>query len=157
MASPPTPQNIGSSGTLVTANAENGVAIFTGYDLRAGDIRSGKVTIANAGSSAGRFKLFEVDVTNSFAFGDLTMVIDDISADEPVAVFRGDIGDLPTDGVDLGSFEPGEKRAYRFLLVLRIESPNGGQGRGAGAAYEWAFAPSNRGTAPSDVTPQKKP
>jgi spore coat-associated protein N len=141
----PTPRNVCSSGALVTANAENGVAVFTGCDLRAGDIRSGKVTIANAGSFAGRFRLFEVDASNSFAPGDLTMVIDEIGDERPVAVYRGDIGEVPVDGIELGGFEPGEERAYRFIVVLAIDSPNGGQGRGAGAAYEWDFAPDDRG------------
>jgi hypothetical protein len=143
----PTPRNTHSSGALVTANAENGVAIFTGYDIGVGGIRTGKVTIANVGAFAGGFKLFEVDASNSFAAGDLTMVIDDISGESPVDVYRGDIGDLPAEGIDLGSFEPGEERAYRFIVVLAIDSPNGGQGRGAGAAYEWSFAPDTQRSA----------
>jgi hypothetical protein len=137
----PTPHNTYSSGALVAANAANGVAIFTGYDLRAGGIRSAKVMIVNAGSFAGRFRLFEVDASNSFAVGDLTMAIDEIEAEEPVTVYRGDIGNLPADGIDLGDFEPGEARIYRFLVVLAVDSPNGGQGRAAGGAYEWDFVP----------------
>ncbi|HEY5051895.1 MAG TPA: hypothetical protein VII45_00625 [Solirubrobacterales bacterium] len=137
----PTPRNIQSSGALITANAGNGIAIFTGYDLRTFGVRSGKVTIANAGSCAGRFKLSEVDASNSFAAGELTMAIDDISGEDLVPVYRGDIGDMPSEGIDLGSFEPDEVRVYRFIVVLAKDSPSGGQEVGAGAAYEWDFAP----------------
>ena len=132
----PIPRIIHSSGALVTARAYDAVALFTGYDLRPGDVRSAKLTIVNAGSVTGRFRLFEAAASNRFAANDLTMVIDEIGGESPTNLYRGDIGALPEDGIDLGDFEPGQERTYRFIVVLAIDSPNGGQGRGAGAAYE---------------------
>ncbi len=133
----PTLRNIHSSGALVTANSENGVAIYTGADLRRFGIRSGKVTVANLSPFAARFKLFEVDASNSFAPGSLTMVIDDISGEDLVSVYRGDIGGLPAEGIDLGSFAPSESRTYRFIVVLAVDSPAADRAGEAGAAYEW--------------------
>ncbi len=135
----PTPRHVHSSGSLIARSTDDGVAVFSGDDLRAGSVRSARVTIANAGSLAGRFALVELTVSDSFAAGELTMVIDDVSGKRPVAVYRGDIGGVPPGGIDLGDFEPGEERAYRFLLCLAHDSPNGGQGRSAGAVYRWSF------------------
>jgi hypothetical protein len=129
------PKNVLSSGALVQANFANGFAIFTGYDLRPSDVRSARITIANPGSLAGTFKLFEVEASNSFVANDLTLLI--VDERESTEVYRGDIGDFPLGGIDLGSFEPGEQRTYRFTAFLAIDSPDGGQGRGAGAIYEW--------------------
>jgi hypothetical protein len=137
----PTPRNIHSFGALVAANSENGVAIFTGYDLLAFGIRSGQVTIVNVGTFAGRFKLFEADASSSFAAGTLTMTIDDIGGEDPLPIYRGEIGGLPVEGIDLGAFEPGESRTYRFIAVIAPASPDDDRDSTAGAAYEWDFVP----------------
>jgi hypothetical protein len=132
-----TPRNVSSSGALVSPNSENGTAIFSGYDLRAGGIRSGRVTIVNPGTSAGRLRLSEAAASNTFAEGDLTLLIDNVTGKRPVLVYRGDIGEMPAEGIDLGNLKPSETRTFRFIVTLASDSPNGGQGRGAGAAYSW--------------------
>jgi hypothetical protein len=138
----PTPHNTGSAGLLITANSENGVAIFTGYDLEPGDVRSGRVTIANRSPAAGRFKLTEAEASNNFSSGELTLAIDDITDDDDhLSVFGGEIGGLPTGGIDLGCFEPGQSRRFRFLVMLDLNASNPDRDMGAGAAYEWDFAP----------------
>jgi len=138
---------VGSSGALIAANAENGVAIFTGYDLRPGAVRSARVTIANAGPVSGRFRLLESHASNTFAADDLRLVVNELGGLRLSVLYRGDVGAMPADGLDLGSFEPGEVRTYRFIVALAIDSPNGGQGRGAGAAYEWSLAPAGQRSA----------
>jgi len=135
----PTPQNVRSSGALIAANSDNGVAIFSGYDLQPGDVRSGRVMIANTGSEPGRVRLTEAEASNSFADGELTLIIDDITDPHPVTVFAGSVGGLPSAGIDLGCFEPGQSRRYRFLIMLGLNVSSSGQERGAGAAYEWDF------------------
>lgn len=134
-----TPKNITSSGALVQANFDNGFAIFTGYDLRPSDVRSSKITIESDGSAASKLRLLEVEASNSFIAGDLTLLI--VDEETSSEVYRGDLGDLPFEGIHLGAFEPGERRIYRFTVILAIDSPNGGQGRGAGAIYEWCPEP----------------
>jgi hypothetical protein len=133
------PRHVHSSGSLIARSTDSGVAVFSGDDLRAGSVRSARVTIVNAGALPGRFALVELGAANSFAAGDLAMVIDDVSGKRPVVAYRGDIGGVPPGGIDLGEFEPGEERSYRFLLALALDSPNGGQGRSAGAFYRWGF------------------
>jgi hypothetical protein len=137
----PTPQNVRSSGPLVIGNAGNGVAIFTGYDLQPGDVRSGRVTIANTGADPGRIRLTETEASNNFSAGELTLIIDDITDHHPVAVFAGEIDGMPDEGIDLGCLEPGESRRFRFLVMLDLNVSNTDQSRGAGAVYEWNFAP----------------
>jgi len=129
------PRNISSSGALVQGNANSGFALFTGYDLRPSDLRSAKITIENSAPTAEALRLFEEDSSNSFAAGDLSLMIFDEAI--PAQIYRGDVGGLPAEGIDLGCFGPGERRTYRFAIQLAIDSPHGGQGRGAGAAYEW--------------------
>lgn len=140
----PTPRNVRSSGRLIAANSDNGVAVFTGYDLEPGDVRSGTVMIANAGPVAGRFKLTEAEASSDFAEGELTLTIDDVTGD-PITVFGGGIGGLPAGGIDLGCFAPGQSRRFRFLVMLDLNATGAGEGRCAGAAYEWDFAPDESG------------
>ncbi len=132
------PRNIGSSGALVQVNVPNGFAIFTGYDLKPSDVRSAKITIANAGSRRGTFRLFEVEASNSFRAGELALLIEDeFGAGRLTEIYRGVIGDFPLDGIDLGLFEPGEEHTYRFTVTLTADASNDGQAHGAGAIYEW--------------------
>lgn len=138
----PAPRTIASSGPLIAAASSNGVAIFTGYDLRHGESRSGLVTIANAGHLAGRLELTEAEASSDFAATDLVLSIDDVTDDDDhLRVFEGEIGGLPVGGVDLGRFEPGQLRRYRFLAKLLRGLPDRNRGRGAGAVYEWNLAP----------------
>ncbi|HEX3041287.1 MAG TPA: hypothetical protein VHP56_04285 [Solirubrobacterales bacterium] len=129
------PKNVFSAGPLVQGNSADGFALFTGYRLRPSDFRSAKITIENAAPTAQEIRLFEVGPSNDFPAGELTLMVFDESV--PSQIYRGDLGELPPEGIDLGCFGPGERRTYRFATLLGIESPHGGQGRGAGAVYEW--------------------
>jgi hypothetical protein len=137
------PANIFSAGSLVHANSANGVAVFTGYDLKPDEVRTCRVTIANPGAMAVRFRLIEVDGTNDFDPGSMTLTIQEMSNVSSATVYMGDIGGVPAGGIDLGRFEPGEKRAYFFTAGLSRDALQLDRIRGAGAAYEWEAAPSS--------------
>lgn len=140
----PIPRNILSAGPLIEANFINGFALFTGYGLRPSDLRSAKITIENAGSEGALMRLFELEASSTFAAGDLTLLIVE-EGQAPRELYRGEIGSLPPASIHLGVFAPGERRTYRFIVTLGIDSPNGGQGRGAGAIYEWRAEPDSLG------------
>jgi len=126
--------NKSSHGPLVQANSDNGIAIFTGYDLIPGESCSAWVRIANAGSVAARFRLEEAEATNDLGT-ELILTIEDVSAGRAL-VYSGMVGDLPAGGLDLGIFEPGEDRAYRFAVYLDACAARAVRG-GAGALYAW--------------------
>jgi hypothetical protein len=138
VADRPIPHNLRSSGALIASNSHNGIAIFTGHDLSFGAVCSGRVTIANVGPVPGSFRLRETDAANHFAPGELKLVIDDISGDHPDSVFIGDIGGLPSAGVDLGRFEPSQPRKFRFLVILGLNTHDSEQRKSASATYEWS-------------------
>jgi hypothetical protein len=56
-------------------------------------------------------------------------------------IYLGEIGGVPTAGIELGRFEPGESRTYRFAVLLSAETPESEWARSAGAAYEWRAVP----------------
>jgi len=139
------PTNRFSAGTLVQGNSPAGVAIFTGYDMRPGQVRTARARIANAGSAAARFKLVELDASDGFDAGDLSLAIHEVGPQRTAAVYEGAIGQVPAAGIHLGRFEPGEERAYYFTAsfvpgALDL-APGDRNGRGAGAAYEWEAVP----------------
>jgi hypothetical protein len=129
--------NKASSGPLVSANSRDGIALFTGYDLRPGESRAGRVTIANKGLEAGEMFLSERRSSNDFEPGQLTLRIEENRGGESRVVYEGGIGDVPAAGIDLGDYEADEERVYRFLVTLSADAPHCVFGRGAGAAYEW--------------------
>lgn len=135
------PSNVFSAGALVQANSANGVAVFTGYDLKPGEVRTCRVTIANPGTAAVPVRLVEIDATNDFEAGNLRLTIQEVSNGSSAAVYQGDIGRAPSEGVDLGRFEPGEERAYFFTAGLSRDALQLDWSRGAGAVYEWEAAP----------------
>ncbi len=134
LSNPARAVNKSSRGPLVQANSDNGIAIFTGYDLAPGDSRSASVRIANVGSVAARFRLEEAEATNDLG-GELILTIEDVSVGRAL-IYSGTIGDLPAEGIDLGILEPGEERTYRFAAYLDMGAAHAGN-RGAGALYAW--------------------
>lgn len=135
------PANTFASGTLLQSNSKSGVAIVTGSNLKPGDVRSGEVTITNAGSLAGTFKLAESSASNPFGAGNMMLKIDDVTGSKVTNVYSGDIGKVPAEGVNLGSYAAGEARTYRFTATFNKEAPNSDQGKVAKADYEWDAVP----------------
>jgi hypothetical protein len=136
------PANVCSSGSLVQASSRNGLEIFVGADLPPGCGRHAEVTIANLGSLPAAFRLLEVGASNEFPAGCLAFAIKELH-DDSVArcIFIGEIGQLPGGGIDLGRFEPGESRTYRFIVALAKDKAESEVGGTASAAYEWSTAP----------------
>jgi len=137
------PANTFSSGTLVQSNSKNGVAIVTGSNLKPGDVRSGEVTITNTGSLAGTFKLSESSASNGFGAGDMSLKVEDVTGPKTADVYSGDIGKVPSAGINLGSYAAGEARTYRFTATFAEGSPNSDQGKVARADYEWDATPTH--------------
>ena len=131
------PTNVFSSGSIVRGNSRNGLAIRTGGELNPGTGQRAKVTIANLGALPATLRLFEVAASNGFAAGRLGLAIREEGGGAERRVFIGEIGGVPPDGIELGSFGAGESRTYRFTVLLAKDTPEEEWGRSAGAAYEW--------------------
>lgn len=135
-------RNVFSFGPLVEANSTQGIAISTGYDLRPGGVRVGTVRIANAGSRPACFQLAEHAASNDFGPGELTLEIAEADGEATSSlIFSGELGDVPPEGIDLGRFEAGEERAYRFTLACSARAAGSSLERVAGAVYEWHAVP----------------
>lgn len=131
------PRHEGKSESLIQANADDAVAIFSGYDLTPGEARAGDVRIANGASGPSRPRLFESDASNDFAPGELILTIHVVGAGH--SLYRGELGGVPADGIDLGKLAPGDERILRFVVRLSPGADPGSR-RGAGAVYEWLAA-----------------
>jgi hypothetical protein len=131
------PVNVSSSGSIVQGNSSNGFAIFSGADLKPGGGRRAEVTIVNLGALPATFRLFEIAASNGFAAGRLGLSIQEQRIGAGRRVYVGEIGGVPAEGIDLGRFEAGESRTYRFTLLLSGDTPEAELGQSAGAAYEW--------------------
>jgi hypothetical protein len=136
------PTNICSSGSIVQANSRNGFAILTGTELEPGSGQRAEVTIVNLGALPAPFRLSEVNASNEFAAGRIALAINEFHDDMGRRIFLGEIGTVPADGIDLGRFEAGELRTYRFTVLLVKGTPKDELERSAGAIYEWNMAPS---------------
>ncbi|HEX5928129.1 MAG TPA: hypothetical protein VFY48_01930 [Solirubrobacterales bacterium] len=134
-------RNVHSFGPLVEANSTEGIAISTGYDLRPGEVRIGTVRIANASSRPASFRLAEDAASSDFGAGELTLEIAESDGEGSTLLFTGEFGDFPPEGIDIGSFEAGEERAYRFTLSCSVDALGSRLDRVAGAVYEWTAVP----------------
>lgn len=134
------PANVTSSGSLVRASSRNGVAIHAGPGLKPGQGQRAEVTIVNLGALPAAFRMRETSPSNGFAPGRLGLAIHELDGQARRRLFLGEIGAVPADGIDLGRFEAGESRTYRFTVMLAKDAPVEELDRAAGAAYEWLAA-----------------
>jgi len=132
------PANVSSSGSLVSGRSRRGIALLTGADLQPGSRMRAEVTIVNVGALPARFRLFEVDATNGFAPGVLGFFVNELRPDGDRRVYLGEMGGFPPEGVDLGRFEGGESRTYRFTVFVPRKVSAEELGASAGATYEWS-------------------
>lgn len=130
-------ENLFSTGRLIQANSPEGVAISTGYDLEPGGTRVGVVRIANGDARLRNLRLFELDASSDFGKGQLALEVTEARGSLPVVLFSGEVGELSSDGLDLGTFEPGEARTYCLTLTCASDAVGASIDRVAGAAYEW--------------------
>lgn len=129
--------NVLSTGSMVRANSREGFAICAGTHLRPGQGQRAEVTIVNLGTLPARFLLSEHAASNEFVAGRLGLAIRELRGDGSELVYMGEIGAVPAAGIDLGMFEAGESRTYRFTVLLDRETPEAELGRSASAAYAW--------------------
>ena len=125
------PANIYASGTLTQSNSKAGTAIFAVNNLKPGDTVNGEVTITNTGTLPA---VFSVTETASNLFADptnLQMVVTHGATE----IYRGTFGGLTTK--NLGRFNAGEARTYRFSTTLKSSATNAEQGKTATATYVW--------------------
>ncbi|HEX5928128.1 MAG TPA: hypothetical protein VFY48_01925 [Solirubrobacterales bacterium] len=134
------PANVTSSGSLVRASSRNGALIAARPDLKPGQGQRGEVTIVNLGALPAVFRLCERSASNDFAAGQLHLAIHEAGAGANRRIYLGEIGSLPAEGIDLGRFEAGESRTYRFTAMLAKDASGAGPRDVAEATYEWLAA-----------------
>jgi hypothetical protein len=134
------PAHVCNSGNLVQEASRSGFAILLSPDLDPGEGRLGEIVIANLGVLPAVLRLSELNASNGTAPRRVALAIDEIDGPGRRRIFLGDIGGVPADGLDLGRFEPGEARTYRFTALLR-KSSAGAERKSVTAAYEWTASP----------------
>jgi hypothetical protein len=139
-----------ATGPLVS-NDRDGSAILRAGALRPGEVKTGEVTIVNAGDSAGRFTL-----SASGASGPLADVLDltVVDATASATVFAGKLGTFT--GASLGTFAPGAARRYRFAVALPAVG-DGLQGATTSVRFDWDAAGDPAPPAPAPVPPRPAP
>ena len=111
-----TAANVVASGSLVQDNDKNGLAIYTGSNLKPGDTATGTVTVTNSGTLAGDFKLIETDSSNGFSDDMMTLRIVETRGADSRVVYNDDIDDAGT--IALGRFKSGETRTYSYVATF---------------------------------------
>lgn len=135
------PANVSTAGGLIRGSSRDGVAISAGAGLRPGSGLRSEVTIVNLGVLSAVFRLHEMEASNGFATGVLALAIHELRPSGAGRIYLGEIGEVPDDGIDLGRFEAGESRTYRFTVFLAKDAPENELGRSAAASYRWTAGP----------------
>ena len=147
------------SGAVSIANSRDDQALFSASAMRPGEGVSGTVTIGNSGDIAGVFAVRASGVADSPGpnGGKLSqrvrLVLFDITdMGDPVTVFDGHPADF--DGVELGTFAPGEERDYLFSATLP-DGPgdNAYQGAGMSLGFRWDAGTASASTPTPTPTP----
>jgi hypothetical protein len=145
-----------ATGPLV-ANDRDGSAILSADALAPGQLRTGEVTISNAGDAAGTFAL-----SASGASGPLAAILDLTVVDTTRAttVFAGKLATFRR--ADLGPFAPGAARRYRFELAYPVGPPavdNLLQGVSTSVQFDWNAVASGGASrpGPTPVPPSLPP
>jgi hypothetical protein len=133
---PPHPYE-SNSDSLIQANTGDAVAIFTGYDLSPGKIRAGEVKLVVRDAESRRLRLFETHASNDFALGELVLTIHLLGSGH--SLYRGELGGVSAEGLELGKLASGDEPTLRFVVRLSPDADPDPR-RGAGAVYEWPAA-----------------
>jgi spore coat-associated protein N len=129
-----------ASGTLTHDNSKAGVAIFSGSDLKPGDVVTGEVTITNDGSLPADFALTELAAVNGFTTPSLLNLT--ITEGATTTHFDDTFGTIST-AIDLGEFAAGQARTFTFTATLSAAADNAEQGKTASAEYRWDAVQTN--------------
>jgi hypothetical protein len=131
------PLNVASSGSLVRGSSRDGIVIQVGGQVPRGSGMRSEITIVNLGLLPAEFRLLEADASSDFAAGVLRMAIQELRDSGSARIYLGQIGEVSDDGIDLGLFEAGESRTYRFTVFLAKDTPEDELSGSAGASYRW--------------------
>jgi hypothetical protein len=131
------PRNVSSVGSLMRASSRDGIVIFVGGQMPPGGGLRSEVTIVNLGVLPAVFHLREVDASSGFAAGILGLAIHELRGSGSGRIYLGELGEVPDHGIDLGLFEAGESRTYRFTAFLAKDTPDDELTRSASASYRW--------------------
>lgn len=133
--------NVVTSGRMTQDNSADNTAIMRVTGIVPGTVAEGAATIQNVGDAPGSFTLWVTDVTDDPGPGGgvlsshLRMKV--FQDDQPVPLWTGPLADLD---LELGRWEPGESRSYRFevrMPTLGAAIDNTYQRSRATATYEW--------------------
>jgi hypothetical protein len=147
-----------ATGPLV-GSPQAGAAILAANALAPGEIRSGEVTVSNAGDHAGAFSLGAETVSYSGAglASMLGLSVEDVTPGRPrTVVFVGKLASL--SNVALGTMAQGEAHRYRFTISLPLSAGNAYQAASSATTFVWrtsapASAPTTTTPAPATPTP----
>jgi hypothetical protein len=147
-----------ATGPLV-GSPQAGAAILAANALAPGEIRSGEVTVSNAGDQAGAFSLGGETVSYSGAglASMLDLSVEDVTPGRArTVIFVGKLASL--SNVALGTMAQGEQHRYRFTISLPLSAGNAYQAASSATTFVWrtsapASAPPTTTPAPATPTP----
>jgi hypothetical protein len=151
-----------TTGPLV-ANDHEGGAVLSADAMAPGQVRTGEVTVSNAGDAAGAFTLSSAGIADRGGpRGGLSSVLEltvlDATGPRPVTLFAG--GLRAFDRVALGTFATGQSRRYRFEVAYSAaraaQLDNAYQGASTSITFVWDAAATGPPPAPPPA-PQAPP
>jgi hypothetical protein len=147
-----------TTGPLV-GSPQAGAAILAANALAPGEIRSGEVTVSNAGDQAGAFSLGAESVSYSGTglANMLELSVEDVTPGRARTVlFVGKLSSL--SNVALGTMAQGEAHRYRFTISLPLSAGNAYQAASTATTFVWrTSAPASAPTTTTPATPTPAP
>lgn len=138
------PELTAASGSLKIDNSKKGRAIFSATEMAPGSTVTGQVRIGNPNVIPFRMKLAG-DSPAAGPLGDAIRLTITGSGGGPKTVYRGPMSKFGQKG--LGTFQPEEKRTYRFSAILPASTGNALQRESTGIDLTW--------TATADAPPEQ--
>lgn len=127
-----------TAGTLEIDN--NGIGFGAALEnLKPGDVRSGKLTLTNDGSLAADLTLKQVNPSNGFVDGALTLEVVEAGATSPI--YSGTFEGLGSKS--LGVIDAKSAKDYQFTVKLASDAGNKNQGKKASSSFAWDAIQSN--------------
>jgi hypothetical protein len=154
------PRAFSPTGDVRVVDSRDGRAVLAAVRMVPGGSAQGTVTISNAGDASGAARLEPYDLFDNPGPGGALLshsLILDVTDAAGRAVYRGPLVEQPA--ADLGTFDPGEQRTYRFVATLPRSAGNEYQKAQAGVGFRWTMTgggerpPEPRPSAPEPSPP----
>jgi hypothetical protein len=142
-----------TTGPLV-GSPQAGAAILAANAIAPGEIRSGEVTVSNAGDQAGAFSLGaeSVSYTGASLATMLDLSVEDVTPGHArTVVFVGKLASL--SNVALGTMAQGEQHRYRFTISLPLSAGNAYQAASTATTFVWRTSGAATAQAPATPVP----